>query len=106
MAAAPTGCSSPGFVTRPTPSPPSISMPEAIFSTCAAIRCPLVTSISSPPSLTTAAYAAPPTRRHSSSATSTTRPLGVSSRTLSGAVPVSSNRAAPAAASAAQVPVV
>ena len=51
MAAAPTGWSSPGFVTRPTPLPPSMAMPEAVFVTVATTRWPVVTSASSPPSL-------------------------------------------------------
>ena len=53
------------------------------------------------------AHSAPgPAQRQNSGATSTTMPFGVRSATVSGAFPVSSSRAAPAAPSAAQVPVV
>jgi hypothetical protein len=48
IAAAPTGWLSPGFVTRPTPSPPSISILEDRFFTAAYTKTPFVTSGSSP----------------------------------------------------------
>ena len=35
IAAVPTGCAKPDFVTRPTPSPPSITTPAGIFCTSA-----------------------------------------------------------------------
>ena len=63
MAAAPTGWSKPGFVTRPTPSPPSITilspppsptLPPPCLLTRAKTFIPFVTSGSSPASLTTA----------------------------------------------------
>ena len=106
MAASPTGRSRPGFVTRPTPAPPSISMPLSVFVTAARISMPSVTSGSSPASFLTAQWAALPSMRQDSGSTSTGHPLGVTSRTTAGASPVSSRAAAPAAASAAQVPVV
>ena len=67
---------------------------------------PVVTSTSSPPSFSMAHSAPSATVRQNRGATSTTMPFGVRRATVSGAVPVSSRRAAPAAASAAQVPVV
>ena len=107
MAAAPTGWSSPGFVTRPTPGPPSITTPGcAARSTRASISAPCVASMSSPPSFATAQQAVSPAMRQYRGAAVTGRPPGVVSVTLSGARPPSSRRAAPAAASAAQVPVV
>ena len=49
IAAAPTGWSSPGFITRPTPSPPSMVTPGvADFLTAAKMSVPRVTSGSSP----------------------------------------------------------
>ena len=90
MAAAPTGWSSPGLVTRPTPSPPSIKMPSSIFRAVAQISMPLVMSGSSPLSFCTA-------QRAKSSPTSGSRmsrlrrmPLGVSISSRSTVRPVSS----------------
>ena len=55
MAAFPTGWFSPGLVTRPTPSPPSIRIPgSSLRLTSAKTRRPWVASGSSPPSLRTA----------------------------------------------------
>jgi hypothetical protein len=55
MAAAPTGWSRPGFVTRPTPSPPSIVTPGPSLRATVANTCaPRVTSGSSPGSFSTA----------------------------------------------------
>ena len=107
MAHWPTGWSRPGFVTRPTPSPPRrvISSPGWRV-TAAVIKRPWVASMSSPPSLVTEQSAVPPSRRGSSTGTSTTQPLGVRRETRSGARPVSRRWAAPWAARAAQVPVV
>ena len=52
MAAAPTGWSRPGFVTRPTPGPPSMTIPgSSRRDTRAKMRAPSVTSGSSPASL-------------------------------------------------------
>ena len=67
---------------------------------------PVVTSTSSPPSLRMAHSAPVSVLRQKMGATSTTMPFGVRRATVSGAWPVSSSRAAPAAPSAAQVPVV
>ena len=107
MAAAPTGWSRPGRVTRPTPSPPSMEIPGAsVFSTRAKIRAPWVTSGSSPPSLRTAQAAQPGPAAFSSSSASTRTPAGVSTAAAGRRSPVSSSAAAPAAAAAAQVPVV
>ena len=107
MAAAPTGWSRPGLVTRPTPSPPSISTPGMpVRSTRAKIRAPSVMSGSSPPSLRTAQAAQPGPAEISSSSASTGMPAGVSTRTALSRRPVSSSSAAPRTAAAAQVPVV
>ena len=96
IAHSPTGWSKPGFVTRPTPSPPRrvISSPGWRV-TAAVIKRPWVASMSSPPSLVTEQNAVPPARRGSSTGTSTTHPLGVCRETRSGAWPVRSRRAAP-----------
>lgn len=74
MAAAPTGCSSPGNVTRPTPTPPSTEtsdsragtslppaapVPDPACSTRAYTSTPSVTSASSPASFRTAHWAHP-----------------------------------------------
>ena len=67
---------------------------------------PVVTSTSSPPSFRMAHSAPSPDSRQKMGSTSTTMPFGVRRATVSGVRPVSSNRAAPAAPSAAQVPVV
>ena len=107
MAAAPTGWSNPGLVTRPTPSPPSISTPGvSVRSTLAKIRVPSVMSGSSPPSLRTAQHAQPGPAESSSSSASTWMPAGVSTRTALSRRPRSSSSAAPRTAAAAQVPVV
>ena len=107
IAAAPTGWSRPGFVTRPTPAPPSMATPgSGLRETRATMNIPPVTSASSPESLTTAHSAASPSLRQKSGSTSTVRPFGVSRARTAGAVPLRSSRAAPAAARAAQVPVV
>ena len=67
---------------------------------------PWVTSASSPPSFCTEHTAPDSVRARPWGQTSTVQPLGVSRERVSGAWPVSSSRAAPAAARAAQVPVV
>ena len=67
---------------------------------------PWVTSASSPPSFRTEHTAPDPVRASPSGQTSTVQPLGVSRDKVSAAWPVSSSRAAPDAARAAQVPVV
>ena len=107
MAHSPIGWSRPGRVTRPTPGPPwRRTASPAAASTRAQTGSPWVASTSSPPSLVTQQQAAPASRRGASTGTSTTHPLGVRRDTVSGARPVSSSRAAAAAARAAQVPVV
>ena len=107
MAASPTGWSRPGLVTRPTPWPPSMETPgRSCRSAWAKTSSPVVASMSSPPSLRTAQEARPPERTQDSRGASTVSPLGVSRETEGGGVPVSSSRTAPAAARAAQVPVV
>ena len=109
IAAAPTGWSSPAFVTRPTPSPPSIKIPPVVRRrTAAQTSMPSVTSLSSPASLVTAQRAAAPSSNTIASTRDavTVTPLGVVSVTATPTWPVSSSRAAPAAAKAAQVPVV
>ena len=67
---------------------------------------PWVTSASSPPSFTTPQTAVPSFIKRTAGAVSTAMPLGVSSERVSGRFPESRKAAAPAAASAAQVPVV
>ena len=107
MAAAPTGWSSPGRVTRPTPGPPSMRMPGSrAQQTVAMMSRPSVASGSSPASLRTAQTARSPSMRQNAGATRTSQPLGVVRQSASGAVPVSRRAAAPCAASAAHVPVV
>ena len=109
MATSPTGWSRPGFVTRPTPSPPWMrTSPDSSGrrATLAMTGRPVVTSTSSPPSFRMAHSAPSPDRRQKMGSTSTTMPFGVRRATVSGVRPVSSSRAAPAAPSAAQVPVV
>ena len=126
MAAAPTGWSRPAFVTRPTPSPPSMitrrSRAEAVpvpwsasrafpaFSgrnlAWAKIRRPSVTSGSSPASFFTAQEAAPFPAFFSISGTRTIWPAGVMSSAVSGHMPETRKETAPWAARAAQVPVV
>ena len=83
-----------------------MEMPSGVRVTSAAMRWPVVMSASSPPSFCTAHRALPSSTAHSAGSTSTVTPFGVSNRSVSGSVPVSSSRAAPADASAAQVPVV
>ena len=107
MAAAPTGWSRPGLVTRPTPSPPSMHTPGApVRRTDAHTSIPSVTSASSPASLRTAQRAVPSAASRAAGSTSTGQPLGVRRHSKAGRCPVSSSLAAPAAANAAQVPVV
>ena len=107
LAAAPTGWFSPGLVTRPTPSPPSISTPGVSRrDTRAKTRAPSVMSGSSPPSFSTAQEAQPVPARCSSSSASTAIPAGVMTRTTASHRPDRRNSAAPRAAAAAQVPVV
>ena len=111
MAAAPTGWSRPAFVTRPTPSPPSmITRAFPVFSgrnlAWAKTRRPSVTSGSSPASFFTAQEAAPFPAFFSISGTRTIWPAGVISSAVSGHMPETRKETAPWAARAAQVPVV
>ena len=107
MAASPTGWSSPGRVTRPTPSPPRMAVPpSALRRTVARMGSPWVASTSSPPSFSTEQAAVSPSATQSSRGASTIQSLGVFREIRSGARPVRSSRTAPAAAMAAQVPVV
>ena len=70
MAAAPTGWSSPGRVTRPTPGPPSMRMPGSrARQTVATMSRPSVASGSSPASLRTAQTARSPSMRQNAGAT-------------------------------------
>ena len=78
----------------------------SVRSTRAKISAPSVTSGSSPPSLRTAQAAQPSPAACRSSSASTATPAGVAMRTAGRVSPVSSRAAAPAAAAAAQVPVV
>ena len=111
IAACPICCSSPGFVTLPTPMPPSsmTRSPEdssSPFSTFAYIRSPSVTSGSSPLYFLTAHS----TRSGSLVTSSTSRyssiPFGVISLTCRNSSPEKSISAAAFAAAAAQLPVV
>ena len=107
MAASPTGWSSPGRVTRPTPGPPRMAVPpSALRRTVARMGSPWVASTSSPPSFSTEQAAVSPSVTQSSRGASTIQSLGVFREIRSGARPVRSSRTAPAAAMAAQVPVV
>ena len=107
MAASPTLCFKPGFVTLPTPFPPSIRIPGmSETDTDARTRMPFVTSGSSPLSFLTAHTAVPPSSSASSTSSVSGIPFGVAIRTDSGAFPVRSRKAAALAAAAAQVPVV
>ena len=102
MAASPTGWSSPGRVTRPTPGPPRMAVPpSALRRTVARMGSPWVASTSSPPSFSTEQAAVSPSATQSSRGASTIQSLGVFREIRSGA-----RRPAPAAALAAQVPVV
>ena len=106
MAAAPTGWSSPGFVTRPTPAPPSMEIPGSFCrETVAKISAPVVTSGSSPPSFSTAQDTRSASIRISRTGSVRRIPLGVASSTRSTLRPVSSMQAAALAAAAAQDPV-
>ena len=107
MAAAPTGWSSPGFVTRPMPSPPSIVTPGVSdFLTAAKMSVPRVTSGSSPLSFWIAQRTSSGDRSVSSTSKLSSMPLGVCSRIVSFFLPVSSIHAAALAAAAAHEPVV
>ena len=106
MAAAPTGWSRPGFVTLPTPSPPSMTRPSGIFSARAQISAPSVASQSSPPSFRTPQKAAPPSRDSFSGSAVTAVPSGAVTVYVRARSPLSSSRQAAPAASAAHVPVV
>ena len=115
IAAIPTGCSSPFFVTLPTPSPPerymlsstkSVSALPLASLTSAHISVPLVTSGSSPLSLKTDAQTPYLSIRFIFTLSSVLMPFGVSINILSGIFPQKSTSAAAFAAAAAQVPVV
>ena len=107
IAAAPTGWSRPGFVTRPTPGPPSMEMPgRACRSTVAKINAPVVASGSSPPSFSMAQVTALPQASISRTGKTKRTPFGVDSSTRSRWRPVRSMYAAAFAAAAAQEPVV
>src|SRR5918997_5691057 len=112
IAGPPTASPGPGFVTTPTPSPLSSSIPVPSVHDARAVRCaPCVTSGSSPASLTTTASAqAPPSptvHRSTSKLTRRSSPfLGSLTSTLFCGSPVNSALAAALAAAAAQVPVV
>src|SRR3712207_3310412 len=112
IAGPPTASPRPGFVTTPTPSPLSSSIPVRSVHDTRAVRCaPCVTSGPSPASLTTtaSAQAPPPPTSHRSTSKRTRRSspfLGSLTSTLFCGPPVSSALAAALAAAAAQVPVV
>src|SRR5215210_6970750 len=110
IAGPPTGSPRPGFVTTPTPSPPSSSIPGSSLHETRAVRCaPCVTSGSSPASLTTTASAHEPPTSHRSTSKETRRCspfLGSFTLTFSCGFPVRRALAAALAAAAAQVPVV
>ena len=78
----------------------------SIRRTAAQTSIPSVTSASSPASLRTAQRAVPSAVSQAAGSTSTGQPLGVRRQSKAGRCPVSSSLAAPAAARAAQVPVV
>ena len=117
MAGMPTSCSSPFFVTVPTPSPPSRRTPgysssRKLFSglSCrnsarARISVPLVTSGSSPESFVTA-YSAPKAHGSFRTGRETFCPSGSFSVISFRSSPVRRSQAAADAAAAAQVPVV
>ena len=91
MAAAPTGWSSPRFVTRPTPAPPSIVTPGAsVFCTRAKISVSRVTSGSSPLSLRIAQETKSAPRAVCKTGSVRAMPLGVSRSTVGASRPVSS----------------
>ena len=79
---------------------------SSVRRTSAVTSIPWVTSASSPPSLRTEQTAPSFVRARPSGQTSTVQPLGVGRERVSGVSPSSRSRAAPDAASAAQVPVV
>ncbi len=108
MAGPPIGRPSPGRVTRPTPSPPSMRRPGSGSRKTRAVRwAPWVTSGSSPASFTTTASASPSPSRQLATANVTRRPpAGRPTSTRSCARPLTSAAAAALAAAAAQVPVV
>ena len=106
MAASPGGWSSPRRVTLPTPSPPSMDIPEGARDTVERTSAPWVASMSSPPSFLTAQDADPPFMTASSTGRSRTIPLGVAIDTDPAFLPVRSIPAAALDAAAAQVPVV
>ena len=107
MAAFPTGWSSPRFVTRPTPSPPSMCTPgSSVRRTEAKMSVPFVTSGSSPLSFSMAQETLSARIVISRTASSSRMPFGVSSVMVSFLRPVSSIHAAALAAAAAHEPVV
>ena len=107
MAAAPTGWSSPRFVTRPTPAPPSIVTPGAsALRTVANTSVSRVTSGSSPLSLRMAQETASGVLVISSTSSVRATPFGVSRSMVRFSWPVRSIQAAAFAAAAAQEPVV
>ena len=107
MAAAPTGWSSPRFVTRPTPAPPSIVTPGvSVRWTAANTRVPCVTSGSSPLSLRMAQETVSGVLVISSTSSVRVTPLGVSRSIADILPPVSNIHAAAFAAAAVQEPVV
>src|SRR6266568_4534813 len=108
IAGPPTTRPRPGRVTVPTPSPPSSRSPGSARRLRRAVSCaPLVTSGSSPASLTTTASAQPSPSSHLATGNETRRAergRPISTRTTGR--PLSSAVAAALAAAAAQVPVV
>ena len=107
MAALPGGWSSPFFVTRPTPSPPSISTPSPPDSrTVAYISAPCVASMSSPPSFLTAHVQSASDIEASSTGRTRRTPLGVEISIEPRGSRESSMRVAALEAAAAHVPVV
>src|SRR5829696_3547337 len=110
IAGPPTGSPRPGFVTTPTPSPLSSSIPGSSLHDTRAVRCAsCVTSGSSPASLTTTASApqSPTSHRSTSKETRRSAPfLGSFTSTVFCGSPVRRAFAAALAAAAAQVPVV
>ena len=107
MAAAPTGWSSPALVTRPTPTPPSITTSEpSLSATRAMTRTPSVMSGSSPASFCTEQTAHVSPRSASSTSTTTSMPAGVDTVTEDTVTSPRRSSAAALVAAAAQVPVV
>ena len=107
MAGSPTGTESPGFVTRPTPTPPVKTSPGLCAKdTLAQTMEPLVISGSSPLSFTTPQLQLEADRLVSTRERHSVLPSGTRSFTSDTGLPDSSIRAAPAAAAAAHVPVV